>query len=111
MAHSYQVFISFKNSDAQGLPTRDGQLADLLYRDLTSRGLMCSTAIFPYPALERPSTRSAYIERYNRSYRTKVLNAWLFESLVKLRAGSGRATKNGHTTRWETCPRPSFASR
>lgn len=36
---SYQVFISFKNLDASGQPTRDSQIAAELYRQLKARGV------------------------------------------------------------------------
>ena len=49
--------------------------------------------------------QNAYIERFNRSYRTEVLNAHLFESIAELRAltdqwleittASGRTTASG----------------
>lgn len=39
MTHSCQVFISFRNFAAQGLPTRDSQLANLLHKEFTTRGL------------------------------------------------------------------------
>ena len=36
--------------------------------------------------IARRPDQNAYIERFNRSYRTEVLNAHLFESIAELRA-------------------------
>ena len=36
--------------------------------------------------IARRLDQNAYIERFNRSYRTEVLNAHLFESVAELRA-------------------------
>ena len=51
--------------------------------------------------------QNAYIERFNRSYRTEVLNAHLFESIAELRAltrsGSGSTTRSGRTTASAGC--------
>jgi hypothetical protein len=40
-----QVFISFKNLDADGQPTRDSELADAVYDYLSARGIdvFCSS--------------------------------------------------------------------
>ena len=36
---AYDVFISFKNLDEKGVPTRDAELASEVYNFLTSKGL------------------------------------------------------------------------
>jgi putative transposase len=38
--------------------------------------------------------QNAYIERFNRSYRTEVLNAHLFESIAELRAVTDQWLRN-----------------
>ena len=57
--------------------------------------------------------QNAYIERFNRSYRTEVLNAHLFESVAELRALTGHLVAdlqqtNGPTTASAGCRRSRF---
>ncbi len=42
---SYKVFISFKNLDAKGNPTRDSVIAAQLYRELKARGIARSFSV------------------------------------------------------------------
>ena len=54
--------------------------------------------------------QNAYIERFNRSYLTEVLNAHLFESIAELRALTdawlrGSTTASGPTTASGECRR------
>ena len=49
--------------------------------------------------------QNAFIERFNRSYRTDILNAWVFELLDEIRRdrpmnGWEATMKNGPMTRW-----------
>ncbi|ABB33219.1 hypothetical protein GeomeDRAFT_2936 [Geobacter metallireducens RCH3] len=88
MAHSYQVFISFKNSDEQGLPTRDSQLADLLYREFTSRGL----DVF-YSNLSLP--------RLGESEYKKCIDDALDSSTVLIAVGTSRENLESKWVRYE----------
>ena len=57
--------------------------------------------------------QNAYIERFNRSYRTEVLNAHLFESIAELRAltehlAADLQPASGPTTASAGCRRSRF---
>ena len=53
MANRYDVFVSFKNLDAQGRPTRDSELARLVYKHLLSKKL---SVFFSSETLEQTGT-------------------------------------------------------
>lgn len=57
----------------------------------------------------RKPDQNAFIERYNRAYRTEMLNAYVFESLEQVRkisAGDGAITKSSPMSRWRACRPP-----
>lgn len=69
-------------------------------------GVVCRTSNSALPHTTGESDQNAFIERYNRTYRTEVLNAYVFESLEQVRETSAEWLQSEDEER----PHDAFAS-